>query len=332
LIVALVRIAASANEPEMLFGDASSGRPFSKDPDVVRWRGKYYMYFSMPPTGQRSGWTIGVAESDDLTTWKTVGEVGGDGDYEEKGRAAPCVVILKGKIHMFYQTYGNGPRDAICHAWSDDGIHFTKDPTNPVFQPTGDWNCGRAIDAEVIEHGGTTFLYWATRDPDMKLQMLGVATADASSNYGRDAWSQACGEPILKPDSDWEQSCIEAASILIHDGLFYMFYAGAYNHELQQIGAAVSRDGLRWSRLSKQPILPVGEAGEWNAGESGHPGVFVDDDGQTYLFFQGKESPKSNYLLSKVKVAWDGPYPYLIRPRDGKEFRLTEPIPIPPAD
>jgi predicted GH43/DUF377 family glycosyl hydrolase len=313
----------------MYFADTSSGRVFTKDPDVVRWNDKYYMYYSKRTFGPSGGITIGIAQSDDLTNWKTIGEVGSDGDYEKKGRAAPCVVKLGGKIHLFYQSSGHGPRDAICHAWSDNGIHFTKDPSNPVFRPTGDWNVGRAIDAEVVERGETVYLYWATRDPDMKQQMLGVAVADSSSDFGRDAWKQACRAPILSPDLDWERNCIEAATILLRDGLFYMFYAGAYNHESQQIGAAVSRDGLHWQRLSEQPILPLGEEGEWNAGESGHPGVFVDDDGQAYLFFQGKAGQDKSYSLSKVKIKWEGANPYLIRPRDGKEFHLQEPMELP---
>ena len=59
-----------------------------------------------------------------------------------------------GKIHLFYQTYGNWEKDAICHAWSQDGIHFTKNPENPVFHPAATWCCGRAIDADVCVFGG----------------------------------------------------------------------------------------------------------------------------------------------------------------------------------
>ena len=69
-------------------------------------------------------------------------------------------------------AYGNGTDDAICHAWSNDGLHFERNPTNPIFHPTGDWNLGRAIDSDVIEHEGKLFLYCATRDPSGKIQML----------------------------------------------------------------------------------------------------------------------------------------------------------------
>ena len=61
----------------------------------------------------------------------------------EAARAFTGWFVLRGRLHLFYQTYGNGRRDAICHAWSDDGLNFTRDLSNPVFRPTGDWNCGR---------------------------------------------------------------------------------------------------------------------------------------------------------------------------------------------
>ena len=101
-----------------------------------------------------------------------------------------------------------------------------------------------------------------------------------------------------------------------------MFYAGAYNNEPQQIGCAVSEDGISWTRLSDSPLLPNGKQGEWNSSESGHPGVFVDDDGETYLFFQGNNDHGKSWYISKMKVEWEENGPYLVRPRDGQQFRI----------
>lgn len=43
-------MAASADAQQMMFGDTSrTGTPFSKDPHVVRFGGRYLMYFSIPP-------------------------------------------------------------------------------------------------------------------------------------------------------------------------------------------------------------------------------------------------------------------------------------------
>lgn len=296
--------------PEMLYRDTDrKGRPYAKDPSVVKYKGKYWMYHSVPPyekqiRSEAGGWNIGIAQSADGAHWEKVGEVLPDGPPETQGLTAPEAIVLNGKVHLFYQTYGNGRKDAICHAWSEDGINFTRNPSNPIFAPTGDWNVGRAIDAEVFPANDTLFLYWATRDPDYRQQMLGVSSAPLDSDYGRDQWTQLSDEPILAPELPWEKNCIEAATVFEHDGKRYMFYAGAYNHEGQQIGLAESWDGIHWQRVSNEPFLPKGASGTWNATESGHPGVFIDEDGSTWLYYQGHADKGFTYYLSRVQVAW----------------------------
>ncbi|MBI1299571.1 family 43 glycosylhydrolase [bacterium] len=296
----------------MLFTDTSRGRPFAKDPAVVRFGDGYFLYYSIPPFGDgRSGdgWAIGVAHSVDLETWSRVDEIRPVQECERNGICAPGAWVHGGKIHLFYQTYGNGRKDAICHAWSVDGIHFERDESNPVFQPSGDWNCGRAIDADVIEDGDRLLLYYATRDPDFRIQMLGVAAAPLTSSFGRADWTQIDNGPILKPELPWEQECIEAAALCRRNGRLFMFYAGAYNNKPQQIGCAVSDDGVSWQRLFDEPFLPNGAPGTWNASESGHPYVFVDADGSTHLFFQGNNDNGQSWYLSRVAVTWDGDRP-----------------------
>ena len=91
-----------------------------------------------------------------------------------------------------------------------------------------------------------------------------------------------------------------------------MFHGGAYNNCPQQIGCAISDDGIHWRRLSREPFLPTGEPGSWNACESGHPYVFVDDDGTTYLFYQGNNDLGLTWHISMRRITWSGGYPYLV--------------------
>ena len=163
----------------MYFCDTSNIREhYAKDPCVVRLGDKYFMYYSLwVGIDGKDKLDIGISVSDDLESWTPVGRLPIGGGCEENGIGAPGAIVLDGVIHMFYQTYGNNERDAICHATSRDGINFEKDPTNPVFAPTADWCCGRAIDADVIEFRGRLYLYFATRDHMMKIQKLGVASA-----------------------------------------------------------------------------------------------------------------------------------------------------------
>lgn len=239
-----------------------------------------------------------------------MGEVLPAQDCERNGLCAPGAVVLDGRVHLFYQTYGNGARDAICHAVSDDGLRFERNSTNPVFAPTGDWNNGRAIDADVIADGDRLLLYFATRDPTGRIQKLGVAGAPLASDFGRGQWMQLCQESILEPELPWEQDCIEAPAVCRRDGRLYLFYGGAYNNAPQQIGCAVSDDGLTWERLGDQPFLPNGGPGDWNVCESGHPFVFTDAAGNATLFFQGNADGGQTWYLSKVEIGW----------RDGRPF------------
>jgi len=311
--------------PRMYYADTVSGRPFSKDPAVVRFKDKYWLYYSVPPYKGKvnEGWTIGVATSDNLVDWTKAGELQNTGEAEAKGFTAPGAVVLDGAVHLFYQTYGNKEKDAICHAWSTDGMNFTRNPTNPIFRPSGDWTCGRAIDADVIQHGDKLLLYWATRDPAMKIQMQGVSAAPIDSDYTRKHWTQLNPDgPILSPrvptkldsadlDLAWEKNCIEAAAMARRDGRLYMFYAGGYNNDPQQVGVAVSDDGVNFKRLSDVPVLPNGPAGSWNSSESGHPFLFQDDDGQDYLFYQGNDTHGRSWYLSVVPIDWKDGRPVL---------------------
>jgi len=306
----------NANGPKMMYGDTTRiGLPFSKDPYVVRFQGRYLMYYSIPPYKDKSnpvqGWGLGIAESHDLNSWRRIGEITPDGEYEKKGMAAPCALVINDHVNLFYQTYGNGTKDAVCHAISTDGIHFKRDLTNPVFHPTGTWNCGRAIDAEVYKFKDKYFLFFATRDTAYKIQMQGVASAPAGTDFSRDQWTQLTDAPILKPEYPWEGSCIEAAAVVQHEDFLYMFYAGAYNNNPQQIGVARSSDGIKWVKLSNKPFLVNGDPGTWNSSESGHPHLFKDEDGRTYLFYQGNNDNGKTWYISKIEVKWNNKGPYL---------------------
>ncbi len=125
------------------------------------------MYYSVPVQINQN-WSIGIAASSDLVNWKKFGVLEPGNDYEKNGLCAPGAIVKDGKVRLFYETYGNGKNDAICHAVSDDGIRFKRNAINLVFRPAGSWNCGRAIDAEVVVFNNRYFLYFATRDNAIK--------------------------------------------------------------------------------------------------------------------------------------------------------------------
>lgn len=312
--------------PEMRWADTTRvGRPFSKDPSIVRFGDRYLMYFSLPPFDAKhapenapKGWNIGIAESQDLVNWKKIAEMWPEQACDAKGLCAPGALVLDGKVHLFYQSYGTGKNDAICHAVSEDGVTFKRDARNPVFRPHGAWTSGRAIDAEVFPFNNKLFLYFATRDPSMTTQMVGVASADLTSDFGPDAWTQLKDGTILKPELPWEKKCIEASSVIRRGDTLFMFYAGGYNNNPQQVGVAKSTDGVNWTRISDKPLLTNGAPGEWNSSESGHPCIFDDTlNNKTWLYFQGNNDNGKTWLLSRVEIVWKDGLPAL-KARDGR--------------
>lgn len=285
---------------------------FAKDPCVVKYNGKYYLYYSVFESDIPNRLCLGIASSDDMENWEIVGEILPETKVESKGIGAAGAIVLNGKIHLFYQTYGNWEKDAICHAVSTDGIHFERDRTNPVFSPTKDWCCGRAIDADAVEFNGRLFLYFATRDHSFKIQKVGVASADINGDFSQGAWKQEISQSVLMPEYPFEGECIEApATIAVNDEIF-MFYGGAYNCSPQQIGVAVSNDGVHFDKLSSLPFLPCGEKRSWNEHESGHPYVFADDDGKMYLFYQGTNDNGKTWYLSKKEIRFINDVPEII--------------------
>ena len=126
----------------MLFTEKNGTRKnFAKDPAVVKFGGRYFLYYSSYYKGVagKEVLGIGIAASEDLDHFEAVSTVPFTQQCEENGIGAPAAVVLGGKVHLFYQTYGNGRRDAICHAVSADGLHFEKDGGNPVFRPGENW-------------------------------------------------------------------------------------------------------------------------------------------------------------------------------------------------
>lgn len=297
-------------QKQMMFGDTTrTSRPYSKDPHVVEFKGKYIMYYSIPPS-EKSGntnkrWGIGIAESKNLKDWKRIGEIVPQADYESNGLCAPGALLRNDTIHLFYQTYGNGPKDAICHAWSVDGVNFIRNSTNPIYSPKGSWNCGRAIDAEVIFFNNKYFLYYATRTPDYETQIIGVATAPVNTNFSKQDWSNPVDKAVLVPQYPWEGKCVEGASVVQRGDSLFMFYAGSYNNQPQQVGLAKSKDGIKWEKLSNKPFLANGDPGAWNYSESGHPHIFVNSRNKSFLFYQGNNDHGRTWFLTNNKIKWN---------------------------
>lgn len=108
--------------------------------------GKYHLFTLTPPCGTtvyparlRTTWEHAV--SDDLVHWEQLPTALYPSDDENAPDASGIwtgsVIYGEGKYHAFYTGYSLKVRfqQTICHATSDDGITWVKDPANPVITP-----------------------------------------------------------------------------------------------------------------------------------------------------------------------------------------------------
>ena len=154
----------------MLYTDPTS-RPFAKDPAVVRFHDRYYLYYSQMQ--EEGPLRIAIAVSDDMDTWEKVALLPLDQPCEANGVGAPGAIVLNGRVHLFYQTYGNWEKDALCHAVSEDGVFFRRLFHQPFL------SCGKPGAWNASESGHP----YAFRDDDGRCYLFYQGSPDSGKSW-----------------------------------------------------------------------------------------------------------------------------------------------------
>jgi sucrose-6-phosphate hydrolase SacC (GH32 family) len=132
------------------------------------------------------------------------------------------------------------------------------------------------------------------------------------------AFLLTAGEPAMKLADPSRSGAMFAKdpAVVRFGGRYLMYYSMSPSTDPAVppgwgVGIAESRNGIAWTRWSHKPLLANGAPGEWNSSESGHPGIFEDDDGRTYLFFQGNNDNGKTWYLSAVELGWNDKGPFV---------------------
>jgi hypothetical protein len=98
-----------------------------------------------------------------------------------------------------------------------------------------------------------------------------------SNSFAQTNWTKEPTNPVLSPEGIWEDFSVYAPSVIKQGDTLKMWYTGKKSNDVQQIGYATSTNGVSWQKYGGNPVLPVGQAGSWDAEYVGHPEiVFVD--------------------------------------------------------
>jgi len=130
---------------------------------------------------------------------------------------------------------------------------------------------------------------------------VGVLVASALASgappaFDTDAtWIEAPeGSPVIDrgPEGAWDAYAVDNPFLFVEDGTLYCFFEAQDRpfdqggHE--QVGLAISRDGVRWEKLAHNPILRVGIQGSWDSVVAKLP-VVARHEGKYYLFYSGRD-------------------------------------------
>jgi len=208
--------------------------------------------------------------------------VGGDWDGYRVDH--PRVITDTGGYRMWYS--GRNPENPgygwmVGLADSPDGLSWTKYAGNPLFGvgDPGEWDEMYRGQAAYLKEGGT-YKMWFSGGNDQHWQTGYATSADGL------AWSFYGSNPVLPsgPSGTWDEGESDGPSVILEGGTYKMWYHGCNaDFSACNVGYATSTDGIDWNKVSENPVLVPGEAGEWDQGWIAWPRVIKN--GSTYMMW-----------------------------------------------
>lgn len=153
-------------------------------PTVIKEQGVYRMWYA---DVSRDPWAFRYATSADGICWEVAsGDVMTlDQGWERQRLFYPTVIKAEGRYLMWYGSYTHQPgeemKTALGFAASEDGIHWRKNPSNPVFgpEPSRDWESHFTTSQSVLRlPDGSWRIWYATRPkPPFEHKYFALGTA-----------------------------------------------------------------------------------------------------------------------------------------------------------
>lgn len=86
------------------------------------------------------------------------------------------------------------------------------------------------------DHNGKRYLLWKDDYQSREQRRISIARLSADGTHVIGAPT-----PIMSVTQDWESNSIEAPTMLVHDGMYYLFYSGALYTTTGKYAVGVAR-------------------------------------------------------------------------------------------
>ena len=173
------------------------------------------------------------------------------------------------------------PKKALAVTFSDDGVHWdepiiTLDCTNPA-----DWENDINRNCVMKNPIGDGYLMWYTGqwwENGNGKSKIGIARSDDGIHFER-----FLSEPVLVPETEFENESVMNPFVMFEDGRFRMWYAAGETYEPNVICYAESADGIRWEKYGHNPVFTCNPEKDYEQNRIGAVQLLKEDDG--YLMF-----------------------------------------------
>ena len=242
---------------------------------------------------------------------------GQSGEWDSGIAFLANAVFYNDTFYMFYSGGTNVFANplSIGLATSTDGLNYTKESLNPIFEADGTGFDAGSVGRSVVVKDESQWLLAYDGFPSTHLgpgSNIGLATSSIPTG----PWTRL-DDPILTVGSqgEWDDGFIDASSIIQIDSGYVIYYAGGDstfpNGTTWQIGMAFSEDGLVWNKYDdptttlppyaeSDPVLQP-SPGSWDDPLLFGCSVLITESGFEMIYDGG---PGFGYAVSPDGIHW----------------------------
>lgn len=196
----------------------------------------------------------------------------------------PQIIEHENNFYLIYT--GTTSAKALCFrhdiglATSNDLSEWKRYRNNPILSPgkKGEWDGDLVAHSFIIKKEEQYFMFYDGSPKGNWHEGIGVAISDDLIH-----WQKYEKNPVLKSgDFWWDKNHVSRCCVFSDKGKYYMFFAG-HDGTCERIGIAKSDDLLSWKKISSDPVLDLGQQGDWDDFHISDPRVLKVDD--LYLMF-----------------------------------------------
>ena len=233
--------------------------------------------------------------------------IGESGQWDSRITSISVLKDHKEPVDKYKMWYVGGNQfiegAGIGYATSPDGINWNRYENNPVLEPVEWWNTSGFSGICVIKDGSVYKLWYEGVD-NQNTARIGYAASSDGINWDIN------NNPVFSPgyNDAWDNEDVGNPCVIKEGSTYKMWYWGDNKlNEIDQIGLAVSHDGIKWQRAASNPVVAPDPSIWWQNGEGiGTPHVIRVNSGYIMAYHAADqlETIRIGLAMSSDGLAW----------------------------